>query len=1098
MAIIQGHAMQSSSRGFYPKEIEGSLRFNSLDGAYLQWTPDGAGTSGTTFTISVWFKISNLSPAQDAYLFSAGSPSTSLELFYVLIENATNDLRIQWRDQGSSTTRVLQTSRKFRDPSAWYHLVISVDTNASGASDRMKVYINGELETSFASDSRSTLNSSSSLAATAAVLHTIGTFSGNTSYLWDGYMAEYFFIDGTAHTASDFGETKNGVWVPKNVTSTDFTMGTNGFHLPMTDDTEVEAFNTVLYRGTASTQSITGTGFSPDLVWLKNRDATQHHNLFDTVRGPQKLLYSNLTNAEATSTTHLNSFDSDGFTVGSATSANGSGNDLVAWCWDAGANNNITGHSSVTYTANNTGQTISGFPFSPDLVWIKSRSVGQSSYIGDSVRGSNGFIQSDSTGAETTQTNWINFLPDGFKLNSLYGNSSTYDYVAWGWDAGNSDPVSNTTGDIASTVKASTTDGFSIVSYTGNATVEQSVGHGLSAAPDFVLIKNRDVTTDWQVYHSSVTTADNIQLELNNTGGLGSVANLWDVSNMTSTTFGVGSNNTTNGSNAMIAYCWHDVTGKQKFGTYTGNGSTSGPSVTLGFRAGWLLIKRTDSASVNGWYLYDGSRNTFSPWGKILLPNSSGAEGDNVDDLTVSDTGFTLTDAYVDINANGGTYIYAAFAGSYSDYITDYNTDGSIDSRVKASDTTGFSIVSYVGTGANATVGHGLSAAPDLVIVKSRTGTGGWITWTNEFSGDQYLTLQTTNAVASQATIWNSTVPSSTAFSVGTHTATNGSGQDYIAYCWTETAGVSKFGSYTGNGSSDGPEVTGLGFKPALVLAKRTNGTNSWWIVDNTRNVTNPILDSGTLYPNSSQAEPTSTNEWAELLSDGFKIKSTFLDANASGGTYIYAAFADTREAAFWLDQSSNDNDWQPVNLDHNDTLLDSPTNNFATLNPLTGGSSTTSNGNLETTIAPVNGARVSTFAVKSGQWYCEMTPTTIAGYFVVGIGVPYSKGWTSSQEANAKCIVYTSQGNLTSVGAWSTSSSTVSGTYTTNDVIGIALDMDANTIEFYKNGTSVGSATIDTGDDDVAFLIGNSSGSSNGAGSVNFGQLPFKYGPPA
>lgn len=210
------------------------------------------------------------------------------------------------------------------------------------------------------------------------------------------------------------------------------------------------------------------------------------------------------------------------------------------------------------------------------------------------------------------------------------------------------------------------------------------------------------------------------------------------------------------------------------------------------------------------------------------------------------------------------------------------------------------------------------------------------------------------------------------------------------------------------------------------------------------------------------------------------------------GNNGFHLSFADSSDIG--NDTSGKGNDFTPAGFNATtDVVSDSPTNNFATLNPLTGGSSTASNGNLEATIAPVNGAMVSTFAVNSGKWYCEMTPTTIAGYFVVGIGAPYSKGWSSSQEANAKCIVYTSQGNLDAVGTWSTASSTVSGTYTTNDVIGIALDMQSatKTIEFYKNGTSVGSANI-TVDDDVSFLIGNSSGSSNGIGAVNFGQQPF------
>jgi hypothetical protein len=584
------------------------------------------------------------------------------------------------------------------------------------------------------------------------------------------------------------------------------------------------------------------------------------------------------------------------------------------------------------------------------------------------------------------------------------------------------------------------------------------------------------------------------------------VANLWDVSNMTSTTFGVGSNNTTNGSNAMIAYCWHDVTGKQKFGTYTGDGTTDGSkTITTGFRPGFIMIKCTSSGSTN-WIMMDSSREPLGTIELELNANNSNQENNSGRDITFSSTGFTVA-GNNNVNGNGDTYIYVAFAGSYSDYITDYNTDGTIDSRVKASDTTGFSIVSWLGDGTtNGTFGHGLSSAPDFIVAKDRDSNSvnnNWHIWHTSLSSATHNLNFTTGAesnVATATSYGGIGDPSATTIKAVSGTVDsrtmNESGDRYIAYCWTETAGVSKFGSWTGDGTSDGSKTVDFGFKPSLLIFKRTDSAGYGWnILDNTRDTANPIGKG--LQANTTSAENTS--DLLTFTDTGIQFTETaYAGTNASGGTYIYAAFADTREAAFWLDQSGNDNDWQPVNLDHNDTVLDSPTNNFATLNPLTGGSSTTSNGNLETTIAPVNGARVSTFAVKSGQWYCEMTPTTIAGYFVVGIGVPYSKGWTSSQEANAKCIVYTSQGNLTSVGAWSTSSSTVSGTYTTNDVIGIALDMDANTIEFYKNGTSVGSATIDTGDDDVAFLIGNSSGSSNGAGSVNFGQLPFKYGPPA
>jgi hypothetical protein len=342
----------------------------------------------------------------------------------------------------------------------------------------------------------------------------------------------------------------------------------------------------------------------------------------------------------------------------------------------------------------------------------------------------------------------------------------------------------------------------------------------------------------------------------------------------------------------------------------------------------------------------------------------------------------------------------------------------------------------------------------------------------------------------------------------------NESGDRYIAYCWTETTGVSKFGSYTGNGSSDGPEVTGLGFKPALVLAKRTNGTNSWWIVDNTRNVTNPILDSGTLYPNSSQAEPTGTNEWAELLSDGFKIKSTFLDANASGGTYIYAAFADTRDAAFWLDQSSNDNDWQPVNLDHNDTLLDSPTDNFCTLNPLMGNSSyVLSDGNLKCSYASASwlGSQLSTMGMTTGQYYWEVDVNSGSSSIRVLLGI---------ESADNNYLGSTHIGNLTnSVSIYSVGTNFyVNGSATTDaewviatgDTVMFAYDADNGTLWIGKNGTWWNGATsseiaagtttnaMTTGLDTSLTWLAGCTVRDGGTVTFNFGQQPFKYDPPA
>jgi hypothetical protein len=235
-------------------------------------------------------------------------------------------------------------------------------------------------------------------------------------------------------------------------------------------------------------------------------------------------------------------------------------------------------------------------------------------------------------------------------------------------------------------------------------------------------------------------------------------------------------------------------------------------------------------------------------------------------------------------------------------------------------------------------------------------------------------------------------------------------------------------------------------------------------------------------------------------------------------GTYgtngFYLPFTNNASAAtLGNDFSGNSNTWTTNNISVTtgstyDSTTDVPTltsataANFATLNPLTGGSSTTSDGNLAATIAPVNGARVSTIAVTSGKFYCEMVATTVNGYFVMGIGAPYSKGWDSSQESSPNSITWATSGAsspyVQAKGSWTLSSNTISTTYTTGDVVGIALNMDSNTLTFYKNGTSQGSMTINTQGIPAAFLIGNSSGASNGAGYVNFGQRPFAYTPPS
>jgi len=1094
MSVIQGNAKQGSTRGFYPKTIEGSLRFNDDDTARLQWTPDSAGNR-KTWTLSMWVKRGNLGIEAPLWY---GSPSGT----YDEVRFETNDTLNIYSYNGSYQWR-LATTQVFRDPSAWYHFVVALDTTVP----EVKFYVNGEQVTAFSTNTQPSSNYEGGTNNAAG--HGIGMRSDGTGNEFDGYLAEVHFTDGTAYDADAFGEFKNGVWVAK---TPEVTYGTNGFHLTFQDDVEVEAFNTVLYRGSGSNQTITGVGFAPDLVWIKRRDGAGDHIVHDSIRGNdgRNRLFPNSTNAESTNGDGFNHLESDGFSLdntGSGGDHNYSGRTYVAWCWDAGANNAVTGHSSVTYTGSGAAQKISGFGFSPDLVLFKIRNSTDYFRAVDTVRGAGKSLNFTTNSEYTASNEFVGFDKDGVNIGSNAGwiNWSPYNYIAYGWDAGDGDPVSNTDGDITSTVKASTTNGFSIVSYSGVAATDGStnggnpwgIGHGLSSAPDFVIYKQRTSTNPWIVYHSAVGATK--YLALNTTAAEATELTTFRDTAPTNSVLNVGGWDTVNRTgNDYIAYCWHDVTGKQKFDTYTGTGA-SGNTVTTGFRPGFLMIKRTDSTS--NWMIVDASRSPFNEADTALFANATSTDQDlsAYGMFEFTDTGFVVNDngtlsGTTSTNINNATYIYAAFAGSYSDYITDYNTDGSIDSRVKANDTTGFSIVSYTGNGSSSqSFGHGLSSAPDWVIIKDRSeGVQSWTVWHTSLGTSKYLNLNNTNAVATDSNRFPSD-PSTSVVNIGSSQATNKSSNNYIAYCWAEKSGYSKFGSYAGNATS-----VDLGFNPAFILIKRITGTaKDWWVFDNTREVDGQF--GNYLSPNQSYSEQTVAS--AISVSGNTITFPNNWDSSHDGSassTYIYAAFADTREAAFWLDQSGNDNDWQPVNLDHNDTVSDSPTDNHATFSPLVLAKSGTTNfrtlgvfsdGNLTCTTNADNESGTIPFGATSGQYYVEFNIDNLAQRLQIIV-------YTDELYVHQNAITTSSDGggNATDRVSW-----------TTGDVIGIAIDMDNNKVFFHKNGDYFGTSnpSTNTGGDTLNSFTGlgfrqDSGSTGNAQISFNAGQQPFKYDPPA
>jgi hypothetical protein len=327
-----------------------------------------------------------------------------------------------------------------------------------------------------------------------------------------------------------------------------------------TIDLPAEYFNTVLYTGTGVTSTaITGVGFQPDWLWVKIRSGSDNHVLVDAVRGSNERLFSNLTNAESGSPSTIISFDSNGFTLGTAGAVNGSGSTYVAWNW----------------LANGAG-------------------------------------------------------------------------------------VSNTAGTITSTVSANTTSGFSIVSYTGTGSAGATVGHGLGAVPRMIIVKNRDAADAWQVYHAANTAnPETDYLVLNTNAATADNINRWNDTLPTSTLFSIGDGVEVNtNTEDYIAYCFAEKQGYSKFGSYTGNGSADGTFVYTGFKPSFVMTKRTDSTS--DWILFDSKRLGYNGDNKRLYPNQTFVEDTTGFDLLSN--GFKSRSTAAAYNASGGTYIYMAFA----------------------------------------------------------------------------------------------------------------------------------------------------------------------------------------------------------------------------------------------------------------------------------------------------------------------------------------------------------------------------------------------------------------------------------------------------
>lgn len=651
-----------------------SLRLRSSNSAYLSRTPASAGNQ-KKWTWSGWVKLGAL---QSETLLSCHDPVTVNRYIQTLdVYSGQISLFSRYFPSGTVFDSQVITTGLYRDPTAWYHVLVAFDTTQATAANRVKIYINGLTAALSGASTYPELNTDYQINSTNA--HAMGKYTYSSSQFFDGLLSEINFIDGQALDPTSFGafDPTTGVWRPKKYAGA---YGTNGFYLPFTDNSALTTSSNV---GLGKDFSGNGNYWATNNVSLTAGATYDSLTDVPTLTSPLVANFATLNplnpsrstlsngNLTASGTTDLPTIVPDSgtwyFEIGgvSKTWTPPAAFPAAAGDYNFGQrpfSNTPTAallnafnlpaptipagnkyFDATLYTGSGATQNVvNAGGFSPDLVWSKSRSAATDNKLTDSGRGTTKAVISNSSNAETTDANGVtSFNSSGFTLGSdtSYNNSGAT-YVGWQWKKG-------------------ATPGFDVVTYTGTG-VNMTVNHNLGVAPSLIFVKRRDgAAIDWQVYHTSLGKDQTLQLNL--TAAVSSITNYW-YNGVTSSVFGVNGSwaaINANGNN-YVACLWAEIPGFSKFGSYQGNGSTDGPFVYLGFRPKYVMVKRTDSTS--DWAIMDAART----------PNNDGANHVLYADLANADTdssafdfvanGFKIRNTTSGDNASGGTYVFAAFA----------------------------------------------------------------------------------------------------------------------------------------------------------------------------------------------------------------------------------------------------------------------------------------------------------------------------------------------------------------------------------------------------------------------------------------------------
>ena len=781
MSVINATPLLAAAGGDY--EISRSVRLRSSASAYFNRT-FGTPTNGDRFTWSGWVKRGAIGSVQPLFLPSLASGEGAA---FTAAGNLNISVNGAW---------LLVSSAVYRDPSAWYHIMLVSDMGNATASLRFRVYVNGSEVTAWSTDARASYTSFPYWNKNT-VVHYMGYSNAYPAYA-DGYMTEVNFIDGQALTPSSFGETDSitGVWKPKKYAGT---YGTNGFYLNFSDPSAATA--------AAIGKDSSGNGNN----WTPNNISVTSGVTYDSMLDVPTMY---------------------------ADGGNGRGNYAVL--------NPLYNTGTLGYLpTRNANLTV--YDSSGDANW-RSRwaTIGMTSgkWYAEFPITYSGSASVSSAGAIAIG------LHDGGSASYVGKTSTTYGYFANATRHNNSSPVSYgatyANGDIIGV--AYDADAGTLTFYK-NGTSQGVAYSSIPVGTYFFAVSAFWVSPDG----NTTINANFGQRPFAYTPPTGFKA--LNTQNLPESTIKKGN-------------AYFDVL------TWTGDNSSTGAVKTrtgLQFQPDFVWIKNRGAA---WWHsLFDSVRGVGST--KNLASNTTNAEGDSASlygyvsaftaDGFQTTNGSDATNAGIWTNQNGNTFASWAW---------------------KKSASAGFDIVTYTGTGANRTVAHSLGVAPSMIILKQRNAVDFWVAWHSALANTEYLLLNSTNAKATAATYWNSTSPTSSVFSLGTDSRPNGSGTTYVAYLFAEVAGYSKFGSYTGNGSTDGPFVY-LGFRPRWLLLKISSTTGSWTLVDTSRNTYN--LTTQGLYADLSNAEDSSRT--IDILSNGFKLRG--VPNNQSGETFIYAAFAE-------------------------------------------------------------------------------------------------------------------------------------------------------------------------------------------------------------